>query len=726
MGNHLCGSIALRSYQDHHPDQLHNQKSSAVVSSHRRNLSSSSSSTSYSSTAPSTPFLRIHSSDPESACLLLPRVVVDALTEQAIEFVYRYRLSSLFNQERSLISSTATAAQEQEKNVVSILHTSEGDRNELENDEQGTSHRSTNDEDDEEENDDDCISHHSLTPYPIHGVATTLTTGSAATTQVQNKSHPKCEQKLDHLNPTGHAKLRGIPFDTSHIRSKQGNTAHRTSLTQSARHDENNNNNNNSHALRRYIREYILGRTALLHAPQMDMSATLCWGSFIYTKNYETIICDPVLRTIIHNHLAQLTLALHILIPLRSFKNHTLLLSSSSLFRHVFGPNTASTVHQDRKHLLHLAFNVGSDHVSSLGASLLSCSSSRNTDQSTINFGAGPPSNPIRMLANNEPFLDLTVIGSLGFHEWTIPSDTKLDPLLRNIVVMNRRSGIPLVVICGSLDRTTSATANTCTLKDRSSLLPVARVYATKRRNPGQSPVTSLHRLGFHWCTEAYPLYPWAEIVTATSLSGTTVTEQDMSADSNKIDSYQSFPSHVPYTELPHELCQYRYSVHLAIENNSFAIQPSYVAQHDIHDSTILRVTGQTTSEATTTSSSAFDSTGDNTFQTTTKVMGKSHGCAIIALVYDKLTSDGANETNTCLGESDNKDDHYSYFQLSVARGIDPALMICLASFVEDVWDAHLRQCTNIIRHEPLTRSPFRLSSVVNARNRKSVHHQHA
>jgi hypothetical protein len=132
---------------------------------------------------------------------------------------------------------------------------------------------------------------------------------------------------------------------------------------------------------------------------------------------------------------------------------------------------------------------------------------SSSTPPTSVCFGGeGPQSLPIQLLVTDSSFLDLAVTGSLGLvdRRRKMPRDefgtTRkfIEPPEHYIVLLNRRSGVPLAV---------------CALKADSMNAPVVRIYATKRRFTGQRPAATTRKLGLCW-SDSFPLYTWAEIVT--------------------------------------------------------------------------------------------------------------------------------------------------------------------------------------------------------------------
>jgi len=119
-----------------------------------------------------------------------------------------------------------------------------------------------------------------------------------------------------------------------------------------------------------------------------------------------------------------------------------------------------------------------------------------------IDYFDGVQSSPVLLDVDGSSFLDLAVSGSLGLVDRSngvedpptvTPSSRQKSPK-HYIVLLNRRSGIPLAV---------------CALKSPNGP-PVVRIFATKPRVPGQRQAASTLQLGLNWVAN-YPLYTWAE-----------------------------------------------------------------------------------------------------------------------------------------------------------------------------------------------------------------------
>eukprot|EP00977_Amphora_coffeiformis_P007704 scaffold1690_cov182-Amphora_coffeaeformis.AAC.61 len=236
-------------------------------------------------------------------------------------------------------------------------------------------------------------------------------------------------------------------------------------------------------------------------------------------------------------------------------------------------------------------------------------SSSVSNSVDIVDFGEGPPSHPIRLLATGSSFADLGFTGSLGMvsDRRSSGNNTTGDPSRikapsHYLVLLNRRSGVPLAV---------------CALKSATTGPPVVRIYATKRRLFGQRPAATTRKLGLDWSDSSYPLYSWAEIVTE-----------------------GRYPNRV------------RYSIYLAKGNDGrFEEAPSYRAEHASVGSPEIRIVGKTEREHTYT------------------------GCAILSLCRE----DGVIEEDL-------------FLNLSVSKGVDPALMLCFAAIVDEAMEKTMRQ----------------------------------
>jgi hypothetical protein len=200
---------------------------------------------------------------------------------------------------------------------------------------------------------------------------------------------------------------------------------------------------------------------------------------------------------------------------------------------------------------------------------LESVSSDTSSASGSIEFGAMPPSSPIRLLSSDSVFMDLAITGSLGLvprvraRKVSPPLDKKSPD--HYTVLLNRRSGFPLAV---------------CALKSPIGP-PVVRIYSTKQRVLGQRPAATTKQLGLEW-TSSYPLYVWAEIVAA-----------------------GEFPNPV------------NYSMYMAsCSEGRFSATPSYQATFLANGSPDIKVVGRTDKERDTTGCALIsiknDGSGEN------------------------------------------------------------------------------------------------------------------
>lgn len=235
----------------------------------------------------------------------------------------------------------------------------------------------------------------------------------------------------------------------------------------------------------------------------------------------------------------------------------------------------------------------------------LSDESSSSSYCDGLDFGAGPPSERIRLLVSDSVFLDLAVTGSLGLasrkltHRVSHENHKLLKSPDQYVVLLNRRSGVPLAV---------------CALKASSQgKPPVVRMFTTMRRVSGQSPAVTTAKLGLSW-SESLPLYAWAEFVTE--------------------------------GVYPDKVC---YSIYLVSDSSgNFETSPSYRATHEAPGSLEIKVTGRTGREF-------------------------SHsGCATMSVCEDDENGD-------------------IFLKLSIAKGIDPALLICFSCFIDESLEKTMR-----------------------------------
>lgn len=243
-----------------------------------------------------------------------------------------------------------------------------------------------------------------------------------------------------------------------------------------------------------------------------------------------------------------------------------------------------------------------------------------------IDFGVGPPSQPVRLLTTSSVFMDLAITGSLGLVDrrssGPIITASSRRKLLKSpdhyILLINRRSGVPLAV---------------CALRAGCTGPPIVRIYATKRRAYGQRPAATTKALGFTWI-DSYPLYTWAEIVTV-----------------------GRYPDKV------------RYSIFTATGSDGrFEETPTYQAIHVSSGSPEIKMFCR--------------SEQGNHYS----------GCALLSLSREE-------------DYFPNNSPEGLFFHLSVAKGVDPALMICFAAFVDEALEKTFR-----MQAEGVPESAFSLS----------------
>ena len=102
-----------------------------------------------------------------------------------------------------------------------------------------------------------------------------------------------------------------------------------------------------------------------------------------------------------------------------------------------------------------------------------------------------------------------------------------------------------------------------------------------------------------------------------------------------------------------------------------FESEPSYCASPAQPGSPTIHVVGRTESEESYT------------------------GCAIFSLETKHWGMDHQSMDDN--NDSDDDDDDEPFFRLSISRGIDPALMICLAAVIDEIMEKSMRlQCEDL------------------------------
>jgi hypothetical protein len=490
-------------------------------------------------------FLAVHLEDQALKCILEPKEVSNALMEQAGELIRRERLEKLAK----------------EDDLPSLLN---------EDDDGSTS------------GDGSALGEASVTPSEFTFAATEVTSGSAATRPSENFNKnnrgSKSKSRRDDQTPRP-PKMKGTEFKlTEEFNDVVKNALN--SVTKGTSPSPLATARNRLKAMER--RNGSRTGCGILAVPCMFME-DFTQTSYVHSaKNY--------------------MLALHLKMKPQCpqfYKNHMSVLDLESPIiqaglREIPISNGVSPP-RSKRHGANTAALDGTSPYSSLG--------------DEIEFGGGPPSSPIRLMATDSPFMDLAVTGSLGLVNrprsrplMSSPPRKQLKSPAHYIVLLNRRSGIPLAV---------------CALKAASTGPPVVRIYTTKRRVFGQRPAASTGKLGLDW-SESLPLYTWAEIVTE-----------------------GKHPDAV------------KYSIFMASGSDGrFEDTPSYRASHDhVSGSPVIRMVGRTERDAAHT------------------------GCAVISLSEDE----------------DDTNEHGVFFHLSIARGIDPALIICFAAFLDEVVEKAMR-----------------------------------
>ena len=246
-----------------------------------------------------------------------------------------------------------------------------------------------------------------------------------------------------------------------------------------------------------------------------------------------------------------------------------------------------------------------------------SSSSSASTDSPScgvVDYGNRIRSWPVKFLVDDSSFMDLAMAGSLGLVDRGLvkTSSNSRKPPEHYLVLMNRRSGVPLVV---------------CALKSKFGD-PVVRMYATKQRVTGQHPASSTGRLGLNW-SASYPLFPWAEF-----------------------NAEGEFPLPV------------RYSMYVSSGSaGRFEKEASYRAYHKTVGSPEIMVVGRTETE------------------------DQFKGCATLSL------------------KRDDDDDSLRFACLSLSRGIDPALLICLAAVIDETMERSMRRHCDLSRQRRIKKN---------------------
>lgn len=264
-------------------------------------------------------------------------------------------------------------------------------------------------------------------------------------------------------------------------------------------------------------------------------------------------------------------------------------------------------------------------------------------DKDPLEFGRGPPSTPIYILATGSVFLDLAVTGCLGLANrrniapFDIYGDRLEPPFLLQqqavpspshyLVLMNRRSGAPIAVAALKKDSSTGS--------------PIARLFATKKRLLTQRQAATTRQLGLDWwqdvttllsepesnnSSSTLPLYTWAELVTQ-----------------------GRYPGRV------------KYSMFLATGSDGhFEAVPRYTAIHESSTSPEIQVLGRTDDR-----------------------LGHRQPVAVLSLCAGRNSEDDEDSSKSTSSDI--------FFRISVARGMDPALMIVFCSMVDEMLELSMQ-----------------------------------
>lgn len=177
------------------------------------------------------------------------------------------------------------------------------------------------------------------------------------------------------------------------------------------------------------------------------------------------------------------------------------------------------------------------------------------------------------------------------------------------------------------IDTSSGSPLAVCVKKETSGSLAV-RIYATRQMAFAQKPTATTHQLGLEW-TDDVPLYAWAEV----NPNG-------------------EFPDEIQFT-----VCVVRRL------DGCFSSEPNYEAAIDGHAtdhsgvvrSPVIKMVGRTDNE---------------------RIMS---GCALISMQVDETTS------------TSSKNDPDLFYNIHIAQGIDPALLICFTAIVDEILEKAMR-----------------------------------
>ena len=612
-------------------------------------------------------FLKVHLSEPKKKCILSTPDVIQAHVEQVEEFIRR---SNIMNGTKSKGSNSRTT----DESTLSDADTQ-------------NTNNTDNDTDDNESHDGISIGFHSVNSFARITSYFAPTVVSVATEKAGNNKHTHTTKKRNgqqkyHTNSDRSNRKGRHPKSSTGNSDRHGNSE-RDAMTQKQPRIVGGMEFVESETKRKKIQSIVtefyhqswFQRSIYFVSPSSKtsslstLSSTVernfhaCGSPVLEMNDFNSITTNAALLSSTHSFTGQVetySSILHLRMKIKCYNyfqlhllrrkpyeaftqgiQSSIIKSSStassytpqSFQRHVDLCRSYQMKQCDGKHWKNRQ-NRNSFVIPDLHAVSSEDDSSTTDSPSGLDFGIGPPSNPIQLLVTKSVFIDLAITGTLGLnpkkqHIRAAYIDRKV--LLSPhdyIVLLNRRSGVPIAV-CTMV---TSITSH----------FPVVRMYATKRRVSNQSPVTSTGKLGFTW-TESLPLYTWAEFVT------------------ESIDPDDPVPT-----------------------PESYSIY--YVS--DSEDGTTLESTPKY--RATT---SKTNSSGAQSLSPTIKIVGRTcrefqtSGCATISMCADDAVSHDRNSSHS--SSSSNHDT--VFWKLSISQGIDPALFICFNAFIDELMERTMR-----------------------------------
>lgn len=243
---------------------------------------------------------------------------------------------------------------------------------------------------------------------------------------------------------------------------------------------------------------------------------------------------------------------------------------------------------------------------------------------------------PIKLSWDGSPFLDLVVQGELGI----VTRDDDINASKRTLQIQNNTIKPRLLLLN---EKTGELIAMCCVKSLRAGIIPAVRVYSPKPRFPDVVP-TDIAAQGVTY--NERPLYLWAEL-----------------------NAVGEFPLPV------------HYSISLANESGVIEAEPSYRGKHIDVGKICIKMMGKTNKE-------------DHHL-----------GCCLICMipntnntVHNKVDEDEEEDENTHNADDGNTTNNNTdingdvCISISVARGVDPALFICLTSFIDELLESAMRR----------------------------------